>query len=230
MSDGWQKTACILCSVNCGIEVQVEDRRFVRIRGDKDHPTPVLQTSTAAVVINPFWNIPNSIWTKEIQPKLRQDKQYLVKNEMVFSPGKGLQQIPGPKNPLGRLKFDTPNRFDVYLHDTPGRAAFDRAARAQSHGCVRVENAHGLAAFLLQNQGWTPDTIAGAIDMGETQRLELKKRWRVHLFYATAFMAADGTVNFRDDIYGRDLRMKEAMAALPSLGGERKTRLAAVIQ
>jgi murein L,D-transpeptidase YcbB/YkuD len=198
--------------------------------GDKDHPTPVLQTSTAAVVLNPHWSIPSSIWTKEIQPKLRKDRQYLVKNEIVFTPGKGYQQVPGAKNPLGRLKFDTPNRFDVYLHDTPGRNAFDRAARAQSHGCVRVEDARGLAAFLLQNQDWTPESIATAIDLGETQRVELKKRWRVHLFYATAFMAADGTVNFRDDIYGRDQRMREAMLALPSLGGDRKTRLASVIQ
>src|SRR5262249_25503678 len=127
--------------------------------GDKDHPTPVVQTSVSAIVFNPPWRIPSSIYKNEILPKLRKDRQYLVKNEMVFVPEQGLQQLPGPKNPLGQIKFETPNRFDVYLHDTPSKKTFERWARAQSHGCVRLEHARDLAVYFLQALQWSGDSV-----------------------------------------------------------------------
>jgi murein L,D-transpeptidase YcbB/YkuD len=186
--------------------------------GDPDHPTPVVQTAVGAVIFNPSWKIPASIWKNEIQPKLKKDRQYLVKNEMVFVPEQGLQQLPGPKNPLGQIKFETPNRFDVYLHDTPSKKTFERWARAQSHGCIRLEKARDLALFFLQMAQWSDEDVGKAVDAGTTQRVELKSRWRVNILYATAFADADGIIEFRDDLYGRDKRLKEAFSgATPAL-------------
>jgi murein L,D-transpeptidase YcbB/YkuD len=183
--------------------------------GDPDHPTPVIQTSMVGVTFNPPWNIPSSIVTKEIMPKVKKDPAYLKKNDMAYIQGHGLVQLPGPKNPLGQIKFETPNRFDVYLHDTPSKKTFERVARAQSHGCVRVEKAHDLADFVLRQLAWQPEQVEAAVAANETQRVELKHRWRVHLMYWTSFVDADGTVEFRDDVYGRDKRLHEALAALP---------------
>jgi murein L,D-transpeptidase YcbB/YkuD len=180
--------------------------------GDPQHPTPVLRTAVAAVVFNPAWTIPASIITNEINPKVKKDPHYLAKNQMAYVSGKGLQQLPGPKNPLGQIKFDTPNKFDVYLHDTPSRGAFERFARAQSHGCVRTERAKDLAAYILQDLKIAPEDIERAVATGETARVELVHRLRVQILYATVFVDPDGTVEFRDDIYGRDKRLMAALS------------------
>jgi L,D-transpeptidase YcbB len=181
--------------------------------GDADHPTPVVRTAVVAVTLNPPWRIPASIVTKEILPKAKRDRSYLAKNEIEFLPGQGWQQRPGPKNPLGQIKFETPNRFDVYLHDTPSRLAFDRFFRAQSHGCVRLEHAAELAGFVLRDLGWNDLQITQAAATGATRRIDLKHPWRVYLLYATSFVDEDGTVEFRDDLYGRDSRLHDALAA-----------------
>ena len=181
--------------------------------GDIDHPTPVVRTAIAAVTFNPSWKIPASIVTKEILPKSKRDRSYLRKNDIVFEPGQGWEQLPGPKNPLGQIKFETPNRFDVYLHDTPSRLAFDRFFRAQSHGCVRLERAAELAGFVLRELDWNDLTIAQAVATGETRRIDLKHHWRVYMLYETSFVDEDGVVEFRDDLYGRDARLSDALAA-----------------
>ncbi len=181
--------------------------------GGVDHPTPVVRSTMVAVTFNPAWNIPASIVTKELLPKTKHDHDYLAKNDIVIVPGHGWQQQPGPKNPLGQIKFETPNKFDVYLHDTPSRLAFDRFFRAQSHGCVRLERAANLAGFVLQDTVWDGTQIAQAVASGENQRVDLKRRWHIYIVYATSFMDADGTVEFRDDLYGRDGRLREAMIA-----------------
>jgi L,D-transpeptidase YcbB len=183
--------------------------------GDTEHPTPVVRTAMVAVTLNPTWTIPASIVTKEILPKSKRDPSYLGKNGIVFTPGRGWQQMPGPKNPLGQIKFETPNRFDVYLHDTPSRLAFDRFFRAQSHGCVRLEHAAELAGFVLGSMGWNDLQIAQAAATGENRHIDLKRRWRIYLLYATSFVDEDGTVEFRDDLYGRDQRLKDALVAAP---------------
>jgi murein L,D-transpeptidase YcbB/YkuD len=175
--------------------------------GDPQHPTPVLRTAVAAVVFNPAWTIPASIIANEISLKVKKDPHYLAKNQMAYVSGKGLQQLPGPKNPLGQIKFDTPNKFDVYLHDTNSRGTFERFVRAQSHGCVRTERAKDLAAYVLQDLKIGPEDIDRAIASSETSRVELVHRLRVQILYATAFVDPDGTVEFRDDVYGRDKRL-----------------------
>lgn len=182
--------------------------------GDRVHPTPVVQSRIAAITFNPTWRVPLSIGKAEIAPKVKADPHYLEKNEMVQKGAYYFEQLPGPKNPLGQVKFETPNKFDVYLHDTATHKTFERVARALSHGCVRVENARGLAGYILGGPKWGPEEIDGAIALGETQRADVVRKLRVSILYFTSFVDADGTIEFRDDIYGRDKRLRAALAGL----------------
>jgi murein L,D-transpeptidase YcbB/YkuD len=179
--------------------------------GDPGHPTPVVQSHIAAVTFNPTWRVPLSIGKAEIAGKVKADPHYLEKNQMVQKGTYYFEQLPGPKNPLGQVKFETPNKFDVYLHDTSSPTAFARAARALSHGCVRVQDARGLAAYILGGPKWNTDEIASAISLGETQRADVVRKLRVSILYFTSFVDVDGTIEFRDDIYGRDKRLRAAL-------------------
>ena len=140
------------------------------IVGDLAHPTPVMGAEVGAVIFNPPWDVPVSILRHEIQPRLRRDPEYLARNRMTILgrsggdpygrgldwrhtdiPARGwrLQQQPGSWNSLGVIVLEMPNPFDVYVHDTPGKAAFSQAFRALSHGCVRVQEIRELAVALL---------------------------------------------------------------------------------
>lgn len=201
------------------------------IVGDVRHPTPVLSAQIEAVTLNPFWNIPHSIATREMLPRLRRDPGYLEANDIVILDRPDdpygrridwrsiaaaafpfrLQQQPGRKNSLGGLKFEMPNRFSVYLHDTPSKALFARAERGFSHGCVRVERPAELAARLLRQAEWDATRLDDAIGEGETRRLRLPGPVPVHILYWTAFVDAEGQVNFRPDLYRRDRRLMQAL-------------------
>jgi murein L,D-transpeptidase YcbB/YkuD len=162
------------------------------------------------VVINPYWNVPTSIARGEILPKIRKDPNYLSRNHMEMN-GSTVRQLPGPWNALGRYKFIFPNVHNVYLHDTPSKALFDRTQRAYSHGCVRVDNPAGLAAVLLARQGWTPERIASSVDTGTETVVTLDVPIPVHITYVTAFMDQDGKLNYRRDVYGRDRKLIAAL-------------------
>ncbi len=181
--------------------------------GDPGHPTPVVESRISAVTFNPPWRIPLSIARKEIVPKIKADANFLDKNQMIMKGAYLFEQLPGPKNPLGRIKLEMPNKFDVYLHDTPTHATFERAARALSHGCVRMAGARELAAYVLDPVKWTPDDIARVINAGETQHVGVMRRLRVAILYFTSFVDGDGAVEFRDDLYGRDKRLRAALQA-----------------
>jgi murein L,D-transpeptidase YcbB/YkuD len=127
--------------------------------------------------------------------------------------GKVLEQLPGPKNSLGQVKFEMPNPDDIYMHDTPEQRIFGLSRRYVSHGCIRVEDPRELARILLDSDEWSREAIDAAIATGETQRIPLAKSLPVYVLYWTAFVDPDGTVEFRDDIYGRDKRLAEALAA-----------------
>src|SRR6185437_2664660 len=150
-----------------------------------------------------------------IAPKLKRDPHYLEKNDMVMKGAYYFEQLPGPRNPLGRLKFETPNKFDVYLHDTPSRGTFERAARALSHGCVRMEDARELADYVLDPVKWTAADLIRAIDSGTTVRVDVMRHLRVALLYFTSFVDPDGGVELRNDIYGRDKRLRLALKGEP---------------
>jgi murein L,D-transpeptidase YcbB/YkuD len=202
--------------------------------GAPEHPTPVLAASIVSVLFNPPWNVPASIIKKEIQPRLARDPGYLARNHyMIIGRAGGdpyggdvdwktsdllrrgwrLRQEPGPWNALGSVKFELPNSEDIYLHDTPSRPLFARSMRALSHGCVRVEAVRPLAMTLLGDH-WPTEAVNQAIADGETHRVSVKTPIPVYLVYFTAFVDEDGTVEFRDDVYGRDSRMATALADL----------------
>lgn len=186
------------------------------IVGAPGHPSPVLRARIVSILFNPPWNIPSSIIIKEIRPALKKDPNYLAKQGYVYvehDGGQQLQQPPGPKNALGRLKFEMPNSEDVYLHDTPSRNLFAKARRTLSHGCIRLENPRGLASALLAPlPDADPSAINQAIDAGTTRSQALPHSEPVWLLYWTAFVDPDGTVEFRDDVYGRDHRLMAALA------------------
>jgi murein L,D-transpeptidase YcbB/YkuD len=186
--------------------------------------TPVFAAAMTSIVFNPSWNVPDSIIRNEILPALARDPDYLRRHHMEMSGTAGtvrVRQLPGPWNALGRIKFDLPNPFDVYLHGTPAQELFNRPRRDFSHGCVRVEDPISLAEWLLKGQAdWTRDRIHVAIERGATSTVALAQPTRVVLFYMTAeFAPADGTVRFADDVYGHDARL-EAWLRASAEGGE----------
>jgi murein L,D-transpeptidase YcbB/YkuD len=119
-----------------------------------------------------------------------------------------LRQRPGPLNPLGRIKFVFPNRFDVYLHDTPSDRLFASTDRAFSHGCIRVERPLDLAAWLLEDEpGWGRRSLVEAIDTEERRTLRLAQPVPVHILYFTAFVDDEGRLETHQDIYGLDAKL-----------------------
>ncbi|TVR97941.1 MAG: peptidoglycan-binding protein [Rhodospirillales bacterium] len=200
--------------------------------------TPAFSGTITYLEFNPYWNIPHSIATKDILPRVQRDPNYLDAQGIRVFTGWGsdalelnpwmidwwafsqgnfpfrLRQDPGPKNALGRVKFMFPNQFAVYLHDTPSPELFRRAVRTFSSGCIRVEKPVELAHHLLaHNRGWTLERIQTEMRGGPRRIVTLNRAVPVHLTYLTAWSTADGTVHFRDDIYGRDAVLSNALLA-----------------
>jgi len=125
-----------------------------------------------------------------------------------------LRQDAGPRNALGRVKFIFPNDHTIFLHDTPNQTLFDKNERAFSSGCIRVENAIDLADLVLHNDaGWDRKAIDRAIELGKTRTVFLQEPIPVFLLYWTAWVDADGRVNFRHDLYGRDTLVQKGLAS-----------------
>jgi murein L,D-transpeptidase YcbB/YkuD len=206
-------------------------RRFVAIVGDPDHQSPEVQTKVAAINLNPTWTVPVSIIKKEIIPRMRRDPGYLSRERIRILDGKGheidpesvdwksetaanftLRQDPGAGNSLGTIRINMPNKFSVYMHDTPGKRLFGADYRFLSHGCVRVSGVYDLAQWLLQGTGG--DWSAAAMkSTKERKDIPLAKPVPVIWVYLTGWAAADGTVHFRDDVYGIDTVGDEAVQA-----------------
>ncbi len=190
--------------------------------GKPSTPTPMLQDRIEALIINPPWNVPAKIAAREILPKAARDPSYLSREGFVVRAGRGgpaVQQKPSARCALGHVKFDLPNPFDVYLHDTPTRSAFDRPDRDLSHGCVRVQKADDLARSVLANENaWSTAQVEAAMAETETRRIPLVRPLPVFLLYWTAWAKSDRTAAFRDDIYRWDpivLRLIQADPAAP---------------
>lgn len=217
------------------------------IVGDQRHPTPVFSARITGVTVNPPWNVPRSIATREILPRLKRDTTYLARNRMVLLEREDdphgltvawhaisagafpfrIRQLPGEGNALGRIKFEMPNPHDVYLHDTPARALFKRSDRGLSHGCIRLEHPQQLAQHLLPAGEEGAATLEAAIASGETIRIPLPMPVPVHLHYWTAFVDDNGAENFRPDRYGRDnMAGISAKTGAMARAGQKVVRLA----
>ncbi len=195
-----------------------------------DRRTPEFSHMMTHMVINPTWNVPRSIAVKEYLPALRRggarhlqvhsrsgrvnpdaiDFSRYTASTFPFS----LKQAPGPQNALGRVKFMFPNRWNIYLHDTPSRSLFERDVRAFSHGCVRVERPLDLAYHLLAPQTATPEAdFTRILNTGQERRVNLDTPVGVHLVYWSAWVTPTGRANYRGDPYGRDARVIDALRA-----------------
>jgi murein L,D-transpeptidase YcbB/YkuD len=189
------------------------------VTGRPGDETPMLSSVISSVVFNPPWNVPSDIAQRELWPKERAHPGYLARNEFVVihTPDGGvrLQQKAGDKSALGHVKFDFPNIYSVYLHDTPSHGAFASYGRMVSHGCVRLQKPVVLANTVMQGDSkWTPDQIDQTIASGDTVRAPLPKPISVFLLYWTAFASADGqVVSFRSDPYDWDRDLMQRIDA-----------------
>ncbi len=195
--------------------VNVADQRLVLYRDDR----PVFTTRVAvgeaterkqspefsAVIegafFNPPWVIPQDIVEAYILPRLEREPDFLARNNITLLPNGDAEQAPGPTAGLGVILFDMPNRFDVFLHDTPNRAAFNGENRRISNGCIRVDNPLELAALLMDEP---LDAIHLKVATAGTVRKPLPKPVPVFVLYHTAVATADRGLEIRPDFYGRD--------------------------
>jgi murein L,D-transpeptidase YcbB/YkuD len=181
------------------------------VTGRPGNETPMLISRINSIVLNPPWNVPSSIATKELWPKEKASPGYLKRNGFrvidTGDGGKRLQQS-SEKSALGRYKFDFPNDFAVYLHDTPAQSGFSRFDRLASHGCVRLEKPGDLAKLLMQSTpDWPSDKIDATVAAGKTVRAPMAQPVSVYLLYWTAFAGESGPVAFREDPYSWDARL-----------------------
>lgn len=203
--------------------------------------TPVFTARMTYIIINPSWNVPDSIARKELLGNIQKNPQYLAGQNIKVLRGWStkeeeiapetidwlkitpenlpyrFRQKPGPLNPLGHIKFMLPNKFDVYLHDTNARRLFSADTRAFSHGCTRIEKPVELAEYLLRDDpAWSRERLLAAMDKGLERKVILPHPLNVHFLYLTAWVDGEGTLQFRKDIYGRDSLLDEALRRKPS--------------
>ena len=181
--------------------------------GSPANQTPSLEKQFASVVANPPWYVPASIARNEILPK---GPGYLAANNMYISNGTVIQRA-GPTAALGYVKFELRDSYAIFLHDTPGKAAFNLAFRHRSHGCVRVQGAVEFARLLLSPDPMLLGQFDAAQDSRETKRIQTGREITVRLLYWTAFVDGQGRVAFREDVYGRDGKLAEALGIAVSL-------------
>ena len=197
--------------------------------------TPIFRSEISYIVLNPTWTVPPGIIEKDILPAAQRDPSAITHKGLRVLDADGreldpasidwsryrsgyipytLRQDPGPSNALGRVKLMFPNPYLVYLHDTPSQSLFERPDRAFSSGCVRVERALELTQLVLNDpQQWNAASIASAVERGEIRNVTLRKSIPVLLAYWTAWVDAQGRMNFRHDIYGQDAKWAQALEA-----------------
>ncbi len=206
--------------------------------------SPLFSAKMTHLVFNPSWYVPNSIAIKEVLPKIKKEPDYFVKEGIkVYEKEKGYRkeldasainwaditadnfqyrfvQVPGILNPLGKIKFVFPNEYNVYLHDTPAKVLFERSSRAFSHGCIRIEKPVELAEYLFRDDPlWTKDKILEIMEAGKEIKIKLPSPIDTHILYLTAWVDKDNVLQFREDVYERDIG--EGMKSLRDIGTKR---------
>ncbi|WP_439365751.1 L,D-transpeptidase family protein [Bradyrhizobium sp. DASA03005] len=178
------------------------------------HATPLLTETMKYITVNPTWNVPPSIVYNEYLPALQQDPTVLQRMGLRLEQNRDgsvhISQPPGEANALGRIRFNFPNKFLVYQHDTPDKHLFARDERAFSHGCMRVQNPDQYASVLLNiampNEKYTPERVRSMYGKSEID-LKFPTPIPVNITYQTAFVDDAGKLQFRKDVYGRDATM-----------------------
>jgi murein L,D-transpeptidase YcbB/YkuD len=196
-----------------------------------DTETPFFARSMTRIAFAPYWNVPTSIVRNELLPKIRANPGYIAADQLeivrdgrVVPPtadaiallGRGgaeLRQRPGPRNALGRVKFLFPNRYGVYMHDTPAHTLFGRARRDYSHGCIRLADAATMARWVLGGDGMAPERIDALLAATRETVVAVQHPIPVVITYATAVADPDGTIAFYDDVYGHDAELDAALGA-----------------
>jgi murein L,D-transpeptidase YcbB/YkuD len=208
--------------------------------GKPDKQTPVFSDEMEELVFNPYWNVPNSIKNEEIAPYFSQgggffgggwDTSVLRRHGLRIKYGNrdvdpdqidwsrndlrnfDLVQPPGPTNVLGRVKFLFPNTHDVYMHDTTQKFLFNNAVRAESHGCMRVQNPEKLAEIILKHdKDWSSARVESTFDAGGDNHVALEQKIPVYITYFTLRVNDDGSLSTFNDLYGHDARMNAALS------------------
>ncbi|WP_052730023.1 L,D-transpeptidase family protein [Photobacterium halotolerans] len=198
------------------------------IVGRSSRPTYLFSSAINHMVVNPTWNVPETIKEEDVIPSMRRSPDYLARHNMrmvsrwsddqSIDPAQidwstvsasnfpyEFQQRPGPDNALGQVKFMMPNDFSIYLHDTPAKRLFNKSKRNFSSGCVRVEKAHDLAYYLLERQrAGQSATYDNLLRKRNPATINLRKTLAVDFIYRTAWLDEQGKLQVRDDIYGYD--------------------------
>jgi murein L,D-transpeptidase YcbB/YkuD len=199
--------------------------RHTAVVGKIDRQTPILNSKINEIIVNPYWNAPESIVRKDIIPLMRKDPTYLTRNNIHILDTKSGQEIdpttidwnteeaanyrfrqdPGKINAMASVKINFPNPHDTYMHDTPQQGLFNKLLRFESSGCVRVQNVRDLVVWLMRDTpGWDRRRFEETIASGVNTPVQLSQPVPVYFTYISAWSTGDGVVHFRDDIYGRD--------------------------
>jgi murein L,D-transpeptidase YcbB/YkuD len=186
--------------------------------GKPGTPTPLLSETMKYITVNPTWNVPPSIIYNEYLPALQQDPTVLQRMGLKLTQNRDgsvhISQPPGERNALGRIRFNFPNKFLVYQHDTPDKHLFAHDKRAYSHGCMRVQDpdkyAEVLLGIALPGQNYTRERIKSMYGNSEHD-IKFPAPIPVHITYQTAFVDDSGKLVIRDDLYGRDQRLLIAL-------------------
>ena len=223
-------------------EVTFQTRSVIG-KDHSDRRSPEFSDVMEHMVINPSWYVPRSIITKEYLPKLKANPNAVGHIEITDSRGRkvnrstadfsqytarnfpyAMRQPPSRKNALGLVKFMFPNKYNIYLHDTPQKSLFQREVRAFSHGCIRLAQPFEFAYALLAKQTENPKQFFDRIlSSGKETKVDLEQQVPVHLIYRTAFVTPEGRAEYRRDVYGRDAKvwaaLERAGVVLPGVQG-----------
>ncbi|SHG52499.1 L,D-transpeptidase catalytic domain [Flavobacterium fluvii] len=209
----------------------IEDDKLVWttnvVVGKDVNPSTIFTGNISRIMLNPYWNIPNSIIRNEIIPNIKKNSNYLEENNMEVLSGdkvvnsstidwykyKGdvpfiIRQKPGGENALGKMKFLFPNNYNIYLHDTPSKGLFKASKRAFSHGCIRVENPNKLLMYLLRkDKNWNQERVDTILKTNKEYGIQIKPTVPVYIVYFTSWVDSKGQLNFRNDIYDLDQQL-----------------------